>query len=585
MFDPSLALRIVRESPVISFDTETSGLDKNAKVVGWVIYAPEAGATYTPVRHEGGGNILNVDEFEAELAAAFADRARMGFRTIGHNIAFDLRMSRRHGVVIRGVLEDTMINEGLINDYAPSFSLESCAEENGVTPKKAMPMYMHLAQRFGGVADKKQMSNFWRLPGDDTMAIEYAEGDAITTYDLWECQQSKIMDKGLELVHQLECRLIPHIDQMNAIGMRVDQSKAETIMAEIDGKIADAMGVFPSGFNVNSSKQVEQLFLDNGISDFATTAKGAPSFRVEWLESRDLGRAILKVRQLRKARDSFITPLIDTYNVNGRIHAQLNQSKSDEYGAIGGRLSCSDPNMQAFPKRNKAVGKVVRQLIVPDFGDIYESDFSQQEPRLFTHYSECEALIKGYTAVPFVDIHTVASQIMGVPRDYAKRLGLGILTGLGYKGLAEKNNMTLADATAAHKKYMAAFHEIKQFQNDAKATAQARGYIRTLLGRIATFPDRSKAYTAVSRIIQGSGADHTKTALLDACEFCEAHGGRIQMLMTIHDSFMYQTDNDDLAKELQGVIENAAPKLGVIIPIPTETGKGKNWAEASYGDK
>lgn len=576
---------MVRDAPVLSFDTETSGLTLDAKVVGWVFYAPEFGSTYIPVRHEQGGNLRDYETFEAELAKAFADRARLNGLTIGHNVAFDLRMARRHGVVIRGRLEDTMINAGLIDDYAPSYSLESCAECSGVTPKKAQPMYLHLARVFGGVADKKQMSNFWKMRGDDPMVIEYAEGDAITTYELWENQQSRIQDNGLERVHELECRLIPHIDQMNAIGMRVDSAKAQTIMDEIEANIAEAQK--PLGtVNVNSSKQVAELYRLNGITDFATTANGAPSFRIDWLATNEIGQAILKVRQLKKARDSFITPLIDTYNVNGRVHAQLNQSKSDDYGAIGGRLSCTDPNMQAFPKRNKAVGQVVRQLIVPDDGQsLYESDFSQQEPRLFTHYSECVALIEGYTATPFVDIHTIASRLMQRPRDEAKRLGLGILTGLGYKGLAEKNGMSLSDATEAHKSFMRAFPEIKQFQNDAKVTAMNRGNVRTLLGRKMTFPDKSKAYTAVSRIIQGSGADHTKTALLDACDYCAAHSDQIQMLMTIHDSFMYQTGNEYHAKEVQRILDAAAPKLGVIIPIPTETGSGRNWAEASYGGK
>ncbi len=584
--DPALALRLVNEASTLIIDTETSGLDKNAFVVGWVFYAPGVHPLYVPVRHEGGGNILNAAEWQRELHYAFARRYARGHLTVGHNIAFDLKMAARAGVLIRGRLEDTMINEGLIDDYASSYSLSSCAERHRVVAKKEDEIYRHLAQVFGGVPDRSQMKNFWKLPGDDAVAVDYATGDGVTTFHVWVSQQAKLNELELRRVHQLECELIPYLAEMHRVGMRVDEKKAATIFDEIEADIKAAESVFPDGFNVNSPGQVEKLFVSNGYTDFKRTETGKPSFRADWLETNEIGQAILKVRQLRKARDSFITPLVDTYNVNGRVHPVLNQSKSDDYGAIGGRLSCSDPNMQAFPKRNKPVGKVVRQLIVPDEGMLlYESDFSQQEPRLMTHFSECAALMAGYNAVPHVDVHTIAAQLTGRPRDEAKRLGLGIFTGMGANGLAQRMGWPVEQAQQAVKQFLdEAFPEIRQLQHDTKATAQHRGYIRTLLGRRATFPDRRKAYTAFSRVIQGGGADHTKLTLLRACQFAEASGG-IDILLTIHDSFIYQARPDADVAGLVRELEATAKELGLAVPIPVETGRGANWAEASYGEK
>lgn len=583
MIDADLALRIVRDAPRIAYDTETTGLGPRDKPVGYVITSPTA-SVYVPVGHEAGGNIPDSQGFEKALNAAFAERGRMGFRTIGHNLAFDLDMSRRSGVVLQGPLEDTLINEGLIHDTAPSFSLENCAVRHGVAPKLGSELYAAIASRFGGLPDRKQMANFWRMPGDDPRVVDYSIGDGVTTLELCDAQQKLLDEYGLRRVWKLECDLIPYLAKMKAKGMKVDSDKATSIVTDIQKEVKQLLTQFPVGFNVRSPGDLEKLFRSIGVTNFKLTAGGRPSFDEKWLNTSDVGRGVLKIRQLDKAVSSFVVPLIETYNVNGRVHATLNQSKSDDSGAVGGRLSCSDPNLQAYPKRNKTVGKVVRQLIVADDGMLLsESDFKQQEPRLFAHYSEDENLLRGYLSDPPIDIHTVASEITGLERDTAKRLGLGILTGMGYEALAGHMGWSLAEATRGHNQFLNdAFPGIKQFQKDAKRTMINRGYVTTLLGRRATVDDPRFAYKAVSRIIQGSGADHMKTALLEANQYAESVNG-MDILMTIHDSFIDQHDEGFDTTEYKAILENVATKLGVIVPIPVEVGTGKNWSEASYG--
>jgi DNA polymerase I-like protein with 3'-5' exonuclease and polymerase domains len=112
--DPELALKIVRYNrDPIAYDTETTGLTVHDKVCGYVITNRDY-SIYVPVRHEAGGNIPNVEEFESELAQAFRYRESSGFRTVGHNLGFDLRISHRHNVILGSPLEDTMINEAII---------------------------------------------------------------------------------------------------------------------------------------------------------------------------------------------------------------------------------------------------------------------------------------------------------------------------------------------------------------------------------------------------------------------------------------------------------------------------------------
>jgi DNA polymerase-1 len=531
-------------------------------------------------------------EFEASLADAFRRRTRLGYRTVGHNLAFDLKLSARHSVYPDAPLEDTMINEGLIDDIAGSFSLDSCSARRGVTAKLGDELYRELATRFGGLPDRKQMGNFWRLPGDLPVAVDYAVGDGVSTLELWAAQQPLLDELELRKVWKLECDLIPYLARMQRRGIKVDPAYAERVMVELEGSIDNAKRALSPGFNVRSPKELEALFRSSGVVDFAQTAGGKPSFTEKWLEGNDAGRAVLAVRRLEKARDSFITPLISTNNVQGRVHPVLNQSKSDEYGAIGGRLSCSEPNLQAFPKRNYVVGKLVRPLLIPDeqFEFMGEADFSQQEPRLFAHYSEDENLLRGYNGSPVIDIHSTASALLGMPRDHAKRLGLGILTGMQPKSLAGHMGYSVDDAARDHRRFLHdAFPGIEDFQQLAKRVFKSRGYVRTILGRIAKLDHPQYAYRAVSRIIQGSGADHTKTTLLRINQYAEAYPDEINILLTIHDSFIWQSswkaDNPKLREMVRIMEDVQSPPFNFATPIPVEVILGRNWGEASYGEK
>ena len=456
LINPQLALDLIRCHPnPIAFDTETTGLTIRDKICGYVITNSEY-SIYVPVRHEAGGNIPDAEGFEVELARAFNDRSRLMFRTIGHNIGFDLRICLRHGIRVGHPIEDTMINEALINDTTMSYNLAECAARRNVTAKKGADVYAEIARRWGGLPDNKQMKFFWRLEGDHPLVVDYATGDGITTLELWKAQQPILDGDDLRRSWRLECKLIPYVARIHNRGLKIDSEYASRVIGDVEAASAEAGKVFVPGFNVRSPKAVEQLFRLNGYTDdkFARTDGGALSFTEKWLETNDIGNAILKVRRLEKARDSFITPLIDTHNVNGRVHPILNQSKSDTYGVAGARFSCSEPNLQAFPKRNVEVGRVVRRLVVPDAGFIIEeADAKQQEPRLFTHYSSDPALIEGYRSGT-MDIHDRASQMLGLDRDTAKRMCMGMLTMMSPPTLAGHMRWPLERAREAHAAFL-----------------------------------------------------------------------------------------------------------------------------------
>lgn len=588
LINPQLALDIVRCHPYpIAFDTETTGLTVSDKICGYVVTNKEY-SVYVPMRHEPGGNIPNAEEFEAELAKAFEDRTRLGYRTIGHNIGFDLRISLRHRIVLGRPLEDTMINEAIISDITQGYSLGECAIRHKVIPKKGDALYAEISRKFGGLPDRKQMKFFWRMPGDHELVVDYATGDGITTLELWNAQQPILDQDDLRRSWKLECDLLPYVARIHNRGLKIDPDYAGRVVGDVSAAISEASKAFVPGFNVRSPKAVEQLYRMNGYTDekFARTDNGAFSFTEKWLETNEIGQAILSVRRLEKARDSFITPLIDTHNVNGRVHPILNQSKSDDYGVAGVRFSCSEPNLQAFPKRNIDVGRVVRRLVVPDEGFVIEeADAKQQEPRLFTHYSGDPVLTDGYRSGT-MDIHDRASQVLGLDRETAKRMGMGMLTMMSPPTLAGHMRWPLERAREAHRRFLTdAFPKIKEFQDQAVHVFRRRGYVKTILGRRAYCADPKFSYRAVSRIIQNVGGEHLKLCLLRACQYEDAYPTDIQILLTIHDSLLWQRYPGHRVQELIKLVENVANELELKVPIPFGLGSGKDWARASYGDK
>lgn len=607
IIDPEVALRIVRTSKVIAFDTETSGLEPMADYICGYVVTDDDNSVYVPVRHEQGGNIPNAEEFESALADAFKERSRLGLLTVGHHLGFDMRFALRHGIEIGSPVEDTMVNESLIDDRTKGYSLDDCCARHQVVAKKGAEVYAAIARRFGGVPDKKQMQHFHRMPGDDPVIVDYATGDGTSTLALWRSQQKLLDAEELRVPWQLECDLMPHLARVWHRGIRIDADYAERVQGKLDELTTTKRGKFAPGFNVRAPSEVEKLYRANGYgdADFAYTAPSATkpngqiSFTEKWLEKNEIGKAILEIRRLEKARDSFIAPLTTTNNHGGRVHPILHQSKSDEYGVAGARLSCSAPNLQAFPKRNKEVGELVRPLVVPDPGMILEEgDAIQQEPRLFSYYSQDAALLQGYSTDPTFSIHQRANDMMFEGKDYdtAKRMAMGILSMMYPKALAGHLGISVEEATSLRNEFLYnAFPTIGDFQREVVSVFKNRGWVKSILGRKARLERPQFAYQGVSRVIQNSGGDHIKTCLLRACEYADAHPDKIQVLLSIHDSIMWQRDPGfEGVKDFIQVIENVPHEpqfnqlkdiIGPMVPIPFEVGSGVHWGEASYGEK
>lgn len=604
------ALRVVREAREIVYDTETSGLDWRVEnPIGYVITTADFNS-YIPVRHKGGGNLMDancpplrertdtivVHRFERDLAAAFEERRRKGFLTIGHNLKFDMHMSANVGIILGRECEDTSINAPMLNEFQRSFSLENCCIDTGTPVKRGTQMYEHLAKLFGGKAEKDQMDHFWETAGNDPVVMEYAMGDGTATLGLVQWQRKKIIEEEMQVINRIENRLVYTVFRTERRGIRIDPTRMEEVVARVDHQLKQVRTKLPANFNPRSSTQVKQICVDAGRTDWPMTdpterfPQGQPSLNEKFLKKFSEGQNIVKFRKLTNLGNSFITPLKERHTFKGRVHANLNQLMSDEYGTISGRFSCSAPNMQQIPKHDKELGPLFRQLFIPDEGmDFWEGDYSQCEPRLFAHYSKEPALIDGYSRNPPLDMHHVVAQAFGVERDpTAKRMNMGILTGMQIDTFAAHMGWPREQASDQFKAWFALFPGIKNFQDHVKGVFRTSGFVRTLLGRRCRLESRQFAYRGTSRVIQGGNADILKYKFLEIDEWAESEGDLLQLLMNVHDSFNWESPKGEkgekLSKELIRMAVNVQTKpFNLRVPFVMDAGHGPNWGVATYG--
>lgn len=631
------ALNRLKVAKEVVYDAETSGLDfKRNHIVGHVLSfgpAPQD-SYYLPVRHAPGGNIggqkgpQTAFSWDRKLHPVEQDLIkhldRPGLTMIGHNLHFDLKFLSTIDFDFNPRCEDTMINEPLLDEFVGRYSLESCAHRRGVQHKKSDVMIAHLNATFPETRPlgKSAMGHFWRLSGDDPVAVEYAEGDGTTTWQLRDkqtvqlCKVDHFRGKPvptLEQVWDVESRLIPVLARMSVRGIKIDEQALSNLKKHIKTNLERLYNAFPSGFNAKSPNNVREWMEQHGHTDWPMTAPsrkfpyGQPSFVQGWLQNSDAGKKIVEVRKFETLRDTFVMPLEMQHVWKGRVHPTINQMKSDEYGTIAGRLSESDPNLTAVPKHDDEtqvvpMGPLYRALFVSDEGKIWgNADYNQCEPRLLAEYSGCKALIKGYMANPPVDAHTTAAMYANKnwpnlsPADkkyyrnqYAKRINQTIITGGGKGVLVSKYKVPVDEVDTVWRDYHRAMPEIRIIQKKMEARFRERGYMLTLLNRRCRLDDPDRSYVALNRILQGGNADILKIKLVETDEYLRSVGRPVDVLNSIHDDVAYQFSEDERKhydKCLQ-IMQSFGPDdvIQLNIPMPVDTGEGANWGIATYGE-
>lgn len=588
----------------LAYDVETNGLRWQTMFICGYSLSDGVDAYYVPVRHEPGGNIEDVYAFESAVAQIIKKRTKA---LIMHNGKFDMHFSQNHGIYLGKKVKDTMINGAILDEWQRSYSLENlCKQHPDIPQKKGSEIKKYICEKFG-CDYKSAMGHFWRLAGDDPMAIEYAAGDTLATYCLYKKQEMQLYAQEFDVLMGMENELIYVLQKMERKGIRIDMDRLPELTKEIEDLQVEAYKDIPLDEDLNilnpkSGKDIQKYLEYLNIQDWPVTDKGNPSFTKTYLQTKDEADCILTARKLDTFMNMFLTPL-PSYIHNERVHTNFNQTAGEFGGTKTGRLSCFGPNMQQIPKRDKFIGKKFRKCFIadPDFV-LIELDYSQIEPRLFTHYSGEPILVDGYSQVPAIDMHSIACTYMDLYKDYtddeegrdsarskAKNLNLGMQYVMGTTKLAVQLGITLEDAKIIVSKWRKTFKNVSKFTRSASERVEQRGYVKTILGRRARFNDLRFAYRAANRIVQGGAADIIKWKIVELNRWIENNDldDQIQMLLTIHDSIVLQIRKDSLhfIKDIQAILERLqVPPFNTKVPFTVDfKPPSENWSEASYG--
>ena len=574
---------------------------KKGKVIG-VALAVEGWKGYFPLAHPGGGN-FDVKVFTRQLKKILD----LPCDKIFHNAIYDIGWLSAMGLEVKGRIIDTMIAAPLIDENRRNYSLKEVAQEYIGETKSEAGLY-EAAKDFG-VDAKAEMH---LLPA--MYVGPYAEQDAAVTLKLWQTLKVEIIKQELTSVFNLESELLPILFQMKKRGVRVDIEKAERVKKDFkdtEKKILHSIHK-ECGFEMEilSPLSIQKAFDKLKIS-YNRTATGLPSFDKNFLltHSNPFAQKIVQAREMNKAHTTFIDSILKHAH-KGRIHADVNQLRSDTGGTISGRLSMQNPNLQQVPARNPKVSPKIRQLFIPEEGQKWGIfDYSQQEPRLLVHYGavisdriELEGvstLVKGYTEDD-IDFHQAVANMANIDRKQAKTINLGMMYGMGKGKLMSELGLDKEDIDKVFKQYHSTVPFVKELTDKTMRRASEKGYIRTIMGRKCRFhlwePNhfgvhkalpreqaeveyggmnkikRAWTYKALNRLIQGSAADQTKMAMVKLYK-----EGFLPMIQ-VHDELDMSFSSEEEKKKIIEIMEHA---LDLRVPSKVDAEIGPSWGEAT----
>ena len=546
---------------------------------------------YYPIAHEGGGNMDR-----KKVLKWFQDVLSTTSTKIFHNAMYDVCWIRALGLSINGKIVDTMIASALVDENQMRYDLNNCAKR--YTGKSKNESDLYAAAKDWGIDAKAEM---YKLPAIYVGA--YAEKDAEITLELWKELQKEIYTQDIESIFSLETELFPCLVDMRFLGVRVDVQAAHKLKQELVEQEKQCLLKVGKETQVDvqiwAARSIAQVF-DKLKLDYDRTEKTqSPSFTKNFLQNHPhpLVKLIAQAREINKAHTTFIDTILK-HSYKGRIHAEINQLRSDNGGTVTGRFSYSNPNLQQIPARNKDLGPRIRSLFIPEEGHTWGCfDYSQQEPRLVVHYAALQNLYGSGEVLDAynegdADFHSIVAEMADIPRSQAKTINLGLFYGMGKNKLQAELGISKDKSDSLFRQYHNKVPFVKQLMDNVMHRAQDSGKIRTLLGRLCRFhlwepnqfgihkalphdaalaehgPGIKRAYTykALNKLIQGSAADMTKKAMI------ELYKEGITPHIQVHDELDISVDGN--ADKIVEIMENA---VNLEVPNKVDYESGPNW--------
>ena len=584
-------LQRLQTAELIAFDTETTSLNYlEARIVGVSFAVTPGEAAYVPLAHDypGAPDQLNREQVLGQLRPLLEDPTRP---KVGQHLKYDLHVLANHGITLRGIHHDTLLQSYLLDSTA-RHDLDSLAER-------------HLKIRtihYEDVAGKgiKQLTfNQVGLEQAGPYAAEDADVALRLHHDLWP--RLSAAPELRQLYEKVEIPLIDVLARMERRGVRIDAPLLRQHSGELAKRLWEleqqAYELAGQNFNLGSPKQLQAILFDLlKLPVGKKTPGGQPSTADDVLQELALDyplpRVIIEHRGLSKLKSTYTDRLPELiHTTTGRVHTSYQQAV-----ASTGRLSSTDPNLQNIPIRSPE-GRRIRQAFVPEPGWVMlAADYSQIELRIMAHLSGDAGLLHAFASG--LDVHrATAAEVFSLEpeavnteqRRSAKAINFGLIYGMSAFGLARQLGIERSAAQDYVNRYFARYPGVKTYMDETRQLAAKQGYVETVFGRRLYLSDirarnvqtrQAAERTAINAPMQGTAADIIKRAMLAVDHWLQQSDLPVRMLMQVHDELVFEVDPAVVveASERIRALMSAAADLNVALEV--DIGVGKNWDEA-----
>ncbi|HQV41577.1 MAG: DNA polymerase I [Moraxellaceae bacterium] len=588
--DFNALLKKLSAATVFCVDTETTSLDyMQAEIVG-LSFAIRAGeAWYVPVGHDymGAPDQLARDDVLSALKPILENPA---IGKIGQHLKYDMHVLENYGIVLNGIVFDTMLASYVRDATATRHNMDDMAAHYlGVKTTK-----------FEEIAGKgvKQLT-FNQV--DVEKAAHYAAEDADITLRLHDILAPQLIaEPKLESVFRdIEMPLVPILQAMEHRGVLIDTKMLATQsrdlgerMLALEKQVYELAG---QEFNLASPKQLGHILYEKlGIPVPKKTATGQYSTAEDVLEQLEhpLPKLLLEHRSLAKLKSTYTDKLPELLDrKTGRVHTSYHQAVT-----ATGRLSSSDPNLQNIPIRTEAGRRIRQAFIAPPGYHLMAADYSQIELRIMAHLSGDEGLLNAFRQGE--DVHrATAAEVFDVPlnevtndqRRNAKAINFGLIYGMSAFGLAKQLGIGRGEAQGYVDLYFTRYPGVKRYMENIRAQAAQNGYVETFFGRRLMVRDinaknpslrQAAERAAINAPMQGTAADIIKLAMIAVESALAREQVDARLIMQVHDELVLEVRDgqaDHVKALLRAQMESAAQ---LSVPLLVEVGMGANWDEA-----
>ena len=588
-------LDALQKANLFAFDTETTSLDyREAQIVGISFCIEPGKAAYVPLTHDyvGAPAQLDRDTVLARLRPLLESEQHA---KLGHHLKYDAHVLANHGIELRGMAFDSMLESYVWNSVATRHDMDSAAE-NYLGIKT-----IHYEDVAGKGAKQIPFSQV-----SIERAAEYAAEDADITLRLHRTLWPAIDHEPLlkKLYEEFEQPLVAVLQRMERYGVLIDRDMLRVQSSELAQRAAELQAAAHQEagveFNVDSPKQLQQILFEKmQIPVLRKTPTGQPSTAEDVLEelaeSHKLPQLILDYRSIAKLRSTYTEKLpLQADPKTGRIHTSYHQAVAQT-----GRLSSTDPNLQNIPIRTPEGRRIRQAFIAPQGSLLLAADYSQIELRIMAHLSGDVGLLAAFAADR--DVHqATAAEVFDVPlenvtpdqRRSAKAINFGLIYGMSAFGLARQLGIDRGSAQRYVDLYFARYPGVKAYMDRTREQARELGFVETVFGRRLYLPDirsRNRAMqqyaerSAINAPMQGTAADLIKLAMIAVDRWCrDESDGTAKLIMQVHDELVLEVAEMAIERVREAVRTAmvAAGGDALKVPLKVDVGVGRNWDEA-----